>query len=46
MAVFVNFGTKSQKWQKSTFYAENLNSEGTFISPTLKVDEIKVPSEF
>ena len=31
--------------QKSTFDFENQNSETTFISSTLKVEEIKVVSE-
>ena len=31
--------------QKSYFYQENLNSKHTFISPTLKVEEKKVPIE-
>ena len=32
--------------QKSTFYQQNQNSDTTFISSTLKVEEIKVVSEF
>ena len=32
--------------QKFTFYLENQNSEITFISSTLKVEEMKVVSEF
>ena len=32
--------------QKSTFYLENENSETTFISSTLKVEEMKVVSKF
>ena len=32
--------------KKSTFYVKNQNSEHTFVSSTLKVEEIKVPSEF
>ena len=32
--------------QKSTFYLENQNSETTFISSTLTVEEIKVVAEF
>ena len=30
---------------KSTFQRENQNSEHTFVSSTLKVEETKVPSE-
>ena len=32
--------------QKITFQGENPNSEHTFVSSTLKVEETKVPSEF
>ena len=32
--------------KKSTFYPQNHNSDTTFISSTLKVEEIKVVSEF
>ena len=35
----------SQTCKKSTFYVKNQNSEHTFVSSTLKVEEIKVPSE-
>ena len=28
------------------FYEENLNSEGTFVSSTFKIEETKVCSEF
>ena len=40
------FFQKSKMAENSTFYLENLNSETTFISPTFKVEEIKVVSEF
>ena len=39
------FFQKSKTAQKSTFYPQNQNSETTFISSTLKVEEIKVVSE-
>ena len=39
------FFQKSKMAQKSTFYPQNQNSETTFISSTLKVEEIKVVSE-
>ena len=43
---FGNHPPKPKNYQKSTFYAENLNSEPTFICPTLKFLEINVDSEF
>ena len=36
----------SKMAKKSTFYSQNLNSDTTFISSTLKVEETKVVSEF
>ena len=42
----LNFFKNKKMVQKSTFYLQNQNSETTFISSTLKVEEIKVVSEF
>ena len=35
-----------QNAKKSHFYKENQNSDTTFFSPTLKVEENKVVSEY
>ena len=37
---------QNKNGQKSCFKYEKLNYEGTFVSSTLKVEEIKVCSEF
>ena len=37
---------KMTKWQYLSPQAKNLKNKGTFFSPTLKVEERKVPSDF
>ena len=42
----IDYSHKMKKWQYLGPQDTNLKNKGTFFSPTLKVEEEKVPSDF